>query len=83
MAACQAIGYSVYSMVVRYDFFQQLFRFTDEEYQLADFYLYPEINGISICCSNICDILLISAFPFVVCLIYAVRDVCRRKRQQA
>lgn len=81
MAVSQAIGYCVYGVVVQHDSFRQLFKYTDEEYRMFNFYLYPETGGITTCLNNISDVLLVFAFPMIVCLIYAIINVIKSRKQ--
>lgn len=56
------IGLLFYSILSQLSFFKRIFSYTDEEYQLANFYIYPCIEGIFSLCENI----IICSFIFII-----------------
>lgn len=42
----QIIGTIFYMVICNFEFFKSMFSYTDAEYQLSNFYLYPEISPI-------------------------------------
>lgn len=66
----QIIGYFVYFIIYDTDFIRNLFRYTDDEYQLANYYVYPDARGISLCWGCFTDLLLGFSFALVVCFCF-------------
>lgn len=55
------IGLFSYSILTQFSFFRSIFSYTDKEYQLQNFYLYPDFDAIFSLCENMfyCSILFI------------------------
>ena len=66
------VGIILYSVLSQLDLFKRLFSYTDEEYQLANFYLYPEWDSIFLLASNLIECYLFFIIPYLPLIIYLI-----------
>ena len=66
VAASQVIGYIVYLAVFQTDWFGMIFRYTDDLYQIANYYLYPGIEGVDYCIIYTFTLLASLSIPYIV-----------------
>ena len=66
------VGIILYSVLSQLDLFKRLFSYTDEEYQLANFYLYPEWDSIYLLASNLIECYLFFIIPYLPLIIYLI-----------
>lgn len=65
-------GIIVYLVLTQFDLFKRLFSYTDEEYQLANFYLYPEWDSIYLLASNLIECYLLFIIPYLPLTLYLI-----------
>jgi hypothetical protein len=66
------VGIILYSVLSQLDLFKRLFSYTDEEYQLANFYLYPEWDSIYLLASNLLECYLFFIIPYLPLIFYLI-----------
>jgi hypothetical protein len=64
-------NYIIFS-VITVRFIQETISYTDEEYQLANFYLYPEWDSIYLLASNLIECYLFFIIPYLPLIIYLI-----------
>lgn len=75
----QIIGYAVYSVIYNMAFFKELFGYTDEEYQMSDYYVYPGIDGIRYCLEYGVVLLILFLLPMTISI---VLELVKRKKEK-
>lgn len=70
----QAAGYAVYLAVYGMDFFRDIFRYSDSEYELYGLYLYPEAAGVVNCGDECLTTLLSLLIPAAIMAVSIPRD---------
>ena len=65
----QALGYLVYALICETSTFHRFVYYTDEEYEMFDFKLYPGIEGFYYIAEGFAVISIITAMPFIVLFI--------------
>lgn len=65
----QALGYLIYALICETSTFHRFVYYTDEEYEMFDFKLYPGIEGFYYIAEGFAVISIITAMPFIVLFI--------------
>lgn len=65
----QALGYLIYALICETSTFHRFVYYTDEEYEMFDFKLYPGIEGFYYISEGFAVISIITAMPFIVLFI--------------
>lgn len=65
----QIIGWVVYLVVYRIDFVKNLFAYTDDEYQIFNYYVYPGLHGFEHTAGVFASLLIYFSFPYVILLV--------------
>lgn len=69
-----SIGMSLYLMLCNCEWFKSMFSYTDAEYQLANFYLYPKGEAVLFLAENILIFAVMLIIPF---LVYSILSICK------
>ena len=81
LALQQIIGYAVYFTCCSMDFFKEHFSYTDDEYLISNYYIYPDYNGIEYSLGYGVMLLVLFLIPMAVCIILELVARKRRVRQ--
>jgi len=73
VAAQQVLGYLFYALICETSTFHQLVYYTDEEYSMLDFKLYPGIDGFYYMAEGFACIAFITIIPYI--LLFLIRAI--------
>ena len=67
-----SIGISLYLILCNCEWFRSLLSYTDAEYQLVNFYLYPKAEAIILLAAHTFELAIILIFPYLVFLFFKI-----------